>query len=110
MRSSRAARRMGRGAANCGGQLVLGDPPLVGVLFRGPGDVEDVRALEIAALGDAVVAHYQVGVITKQQAQIIRRPDEELALNALAVGVLRRVETAGPDRSSRAARNRGSPR
>ena len=56
-------------------------------------DPEDVLALEVPLRRDAVVQAEQVGVPVAQVAEYLgRRPEEELSLHPLAVGVLRREE------------------
>ncbi len=60
----------------------------------GVGDVQDVVAFEVAAGGDAVMAHEARRVGAQPLAQLGLRPDEELPLLALGVGVGGRIETA----------------
>ncbi len=55
-------------------------------------EFQDVPALEITALGDAVRGHECLSFLAQQVADFSRSPDEELALLALAVGVLGGVE------------------
>ena len=57
--------------------------------------MQDVLALEVAAHRvTPQVRERKRRVVAEQIAQLLRRPDVELALLALAVGVLRRVERA----------------
>ena len=44
--------------------------------------------------GDAVGGHEGIRFVSKHFPDLVRRPDKELALLALAVGVLRRIETS----------------
>ena len=80
---------------DCRRQIRLGYAVLRGVIGRRARHIKDVGALKVAPLGNAVVAHHQIGVSPQQGAQFGRRPHEKLALHALAVGILRRVESAG---------------
>ena len=60
------------------------------------GHEEDALALEVRAPVHAPVLRRVLGVGGPEDLpQLVGRPDEELALVALGVGVLRRVETAG---------------
>ena len=64
-------------------------------------DVQDVAAVprvridEVPVGGDAVVAHDLVGVGAAHLAELVERPEVELALDPLGVGVFGRVEAAG---------------
>ena len=64
------------------------------------GDVQDaaaevrVRVDEVPGFGDAEVAHHLVGVVAAHLADLGRRPEVELAFDALGVGVLGGVEAA----------------
>ena len=63
--------------------------------FRAKGDVEDAFAIEVALVGNVVVGAEDIGVIVANgAANLLRRPEEELALDAFAVGVLAGVEAA----------------
>ena len=71
--------------------------------------IEDVLVLEVAGRGDVVEAADDFGVLSADgRRDLLGRPHEELALDTLAVGVLRRVEAAVRDASSRAERSRAS--
>ena len=52
-------------------------------------------ARKVAVLGDAVGGHESICFVPKYLADLVRRPDEELALFAFAVGILRAVEPSG---------------
>ena len=59
------------------------------------GDVQDGHSLEIALVGDAEVVGDDFGIPPAEDAyKLFRSPDEELALHALAVGVLGGVEAS----------------
>ena len=61
------------------------------------GQVEDVGALEVALLADAVELDHGLGAVAEHGADLCRRPDVEAPLLALGVGVESRVEAAlGP--------------
>jgi hypothetical protein len=63
--------------------------------IRLTGQPENTLALEIRAAVDAPVRHRRVGVRPEHRADLVGRPDEELALMALGVRVLRGVEATG---------------
>ena len=64
-------------------------------LFRAEGDVEDALAIEVALVGNVVVGAEDIGVVVVEgAANLLRRPEEELAFDAFAVGVLAGVEAA----------------
>ena len=107
--------RPGRDALGAGGEQRGAGGVEAGGRGRGGavGQVEDVLALEVARLGDAVVGEDRVGVergglgvgpagadrrgTLQHRPHLVRRPDVELALLALRVGVVGRVEAAlGP--------------
>jgi hypothetical protein len=55
-------------------------------------EFEDVLALKVAARGDAIGGHEGIRFLAQDRADLVRRPDKELAFHAFAVGVLRAVE------------------
>ncbi len=66
-------------------------------LLRLARDEQDAVALEVGPVVDAPVGERRArqGGIAEDRADLVGRPDEELALDALRVGVLGRVEAAG---------------
>src|SRR5215207_9642374 len=77
-----------------GPQFFRREPELVGDGLGRAGDVQDVLTLEVAPLGHVPVARRKARFVRVQGGlQLFERPDVELPLLALGVGVLGGVET-----------------
>ena len=81
-------------ALRADGQQRRADPLALLLRRLGPARLEDVGALEVAALGRAEPGDRGVGVVAQRRAQLVDAPHVELALHALGVGVERAVEAA----------------
>ena len=101
MRAFQDVRRLSStpGQTRCRANVVEGAPPLVPALGLAGAAHRDVAPLEVAAVGrpepgDRLVG---VGLPGESLAHLLDRPDVELALDPLGVGVERRAEAAlGP--------------
>ena len=98
-RCSRAARRIPRARDDVLGQTLHGDAEPLRHLRGLARHVQDAMALEVRPVRHAPEGQRRLRRlrVRDQRADLVRRPDEELALLALGVGVLGGIEAARRD-------------